>query len=153
MSDVIAWHYTTTAGFESIAASGFLWPATAGIVPSERPVAWFSLHPKFEPTAFKATLDPSSGKRRRLTWEEMRGLGPYRLGLKPRQLLCGDTLRRAARISTREWRVLRDEGFAQGANPDDWFGHVGPVPLARLTVQVLGRGCVWNTACERLMAA
>lgn len=135
---LMAWHYTTADRLQGIQSTGLLLPATAGVPATERPVAWFSLHPRFEPTAAKGLID-STGQRRAATMAEMLALGGglVRLGVPARELLSGEVLRRKARISNAAWRQLCAAAAQCGANPHHWFGFVGAVELDRCTVQHL----------------
>ena len=147
---LMAWHYTTADRLPSIQSSGLLLPATAGIAATERPVTWFSLHPHFEPTALKGLIDPATGRRRTATFEEMLALcgGLARFGMPARALLTGDALRRKARISSAAWRQLCVAGTKCGASPAQWFGFVGPVEVARCTVQHLKPTAnAWQAQC------
>lgn len=134
---LLAWHYTTNDRFEGIKALGLLMPATAGVIAPERPVVWFSLAQGIEPTALKGILTPE-GKRRTATAQEMREAcgGLVRLGIAPRELLTGETLRHKARINRTTWRALCDAGRRVGADPSQWFGIPEALPLARLVVEV-----------------
>ena len=134
---LLAWHYSTADRLQSIQRSGLILPASAGIPATERPVAWFSLHPRFEPTAAKGLVDRATGKRRTATIAEMIdiGSGLVRFGIPARELLTGEALRRKARISNAAWRQLCASGIQCGANPSHWFGLIGPMELARCDVQ------------------
>ena len=52
-------HYTTGQKLDLILRSGAILPTTAKVPPHEKPVAWFSTSPRWEPTASKY---PSPGK-------------------------------------------------------------------------------------------
>lgn len=132
----LAWHYTVADRVESILTAGHLWGLPDDcLFPGERPVVWFSLNQSFEPTAYKGIIDVRTGLRRDMTWAEMRAEGIYRFGAPPRALLCGDRLRRAARIPAWLWRNLHDVGLQQKADPTDWFGHVGSMPIDGMRVE------------------
>ena len=136
-SPLMAWHYTTADRLQGIQSTGLLLPATAGVPATERPVAWFSLHPRFEPTAAKGLIDATTGQRRTATLAEMlaQGGGLVRLGMPARELLSGDALRRKARISNATWRQLCAAAVQCGSSPQHWFGFVGAVEMDRCTVQ------------------
>ena len=86
LSPLMAWHYTTADRLQGIQSTGLLLPATAGVPATERPVAWFSLHSRFEPTAAKGLIDATTGQRRTATLAEMLALcgGLVRLGMPAR---------------------------------------------------------------------
>lgn len=136
---LMVWHYTTGDKARGITSTGFIYPATAFLAPSERPVTWFSLHPFFEPTAVKGIIDPATGVRRDATIAEMIDLcgGLVRFGIPVKGLLAGEELRRKAKIPHATWKILVRAGVSTGANPVHWFGVVGAVELSRCTVQRL----------------
>ncbi|MFO1325426.1 MAG: hypothetical protein U1F15_15375 [Burkholderiales bacterium] len=131
----LAWHYTIAMYLPAIIESGVLRPATANVPANERPVVWFSMNQDFEVTARKRWRD-LEGNERALSVAEtaLRGGGLVRLGIEPRRLLNGDKLRRAARISSETWRALCAAGRKEGADPTDWFGHVGEISVFGLAV-------------------
>lgn len=135
---MMAWHYTTGNKIASILKMGVLLPATAGVHPPEKPVVWFSLHPQWEPTASKGLVD-ERGLQRAATLAEMLTItgGLYRFGIDARGLLCGEALKRHARINRRTWAALCAAGYGSGANPNEWFGHVGQISIDRLVLQRL----------------
>lgn len=132
-----AWHYTTGHKAEQIIASGMLMPASAYIGVSEKPVVWFSMDQRFEPTARKAVI--LDGALRTASLKEMidHGGGLFRFGAPPRTLLCGEVLARKARINSATWAGLKRAGRSQGADPSLWFGHIGAMPIKGLTFERL----------------
>ena len=141
---MIAWHYTTGEKFELIKKSGLLLPAEIGVVPPERPIVWFSTHRKFEPTAMKPLAD-GRGVIRMLTLEEMRemGKGLFRFGCPVGRLKFGENLRKEAKMTSIMWRALAKRGAQVKATSADWWGHVGPVALADVSVEVMNDRQVW----------
>jgi hypothetical protein len=57
----IIYHYTTGLKLRSIINSGCIKPTTAKIEPHEKPVAWFSTSPLWEPTATKVPIPGKQG--------------------------------------------------------------------------------------------
>ena len=55
-------HYTTGLKLRSIINSGRIKPTTAKIEPHEKPVAWFSTSPEWEPTATKVPVPGMAGQ-------------------------------------------------------------------------------------------
>ena len=55
-------HYTTGSKLRSIINSGHILPSTAHIEPNEKPVAWFSTSPAWEPTATKCPIPGKLGQ-------------------------------------------------------------------------------------------
>ena len=56
------YHYTTGLKLRSIINSGAIKPTTAKIEPHEKPVAWFSTSPQWEPTATKVSIPGVQGQ-------------------------------------------------------------------------------------------
>jgi len=56
------YHYTTGLKLKQIINSGAIRPATAKIEPHEKPVAWFSTSPEWEPTATKVPIPGMAGQ-------------------------------------------------------------------------------------------
>ena len=129
-----AYHYTIEQCVKSILESGYLEPAHAGVPQTEKLVIWFSIHPMLEPTAHKATLDGSGGVRR-CTYAEMLGLGLVRFTSRTDALLPWSVLKRKARISAKTQRRLVKSAYEQGANPMQWYGHIGRLSIAELTLE------------------
>jgi hypothetical protein len=58
----IVFHYTTGQKLKQIINSGHIRPSTAHVPPNEKPVAWFSTSPKWEPTATKVPIPGMAGQ-------------------------------------------------------------------------------------------
>ena len=58
----VVFHYTTGLKLRSIINSGVIKPTTAKIEPHEKPVAWFSTSPTWEPTATKVPITGKAGQ-------------------------------------------------------------------------------------------
>jgi len=56
------YHYTTGLKLKQIINSGCIKPTTAKIEPHEKPVAWFSTSPEWEPTATKVPIPGTAGQ-------------------------------------------------------------------------------------------
>lgn len=143
----MAWHYTTGEKFFQISKTGILLPAIAGVVPPERPIVWFSLNQKFEPTARKGIN--RNGQQVTATLEEMHQLagGLVRFGVEPTKLLHIEALKRKARINAHTWRRLCAAAVDVGADPGLWFGCLDPLPVDGLVVEVM-EGAQWVRAQE-----
>ncbi|WP_038214371.1 hypothetical protein [Xenophilus azovorans] len=130
-----AWHYTTKARAVDILGDSILKPSSTGVQPPEKPVVWFSLNQRWEPTANKAIVH--NGALRTLTMTETHtvGGGLCRFGIDANKLLTGGALRRRASISHATWIGLTRH--AQSGDPRDWFGHVGPLGIHGLELQML----------------
>lgn len=55
-------HYTTGEKLRAIINTGQILPSTAHIEPNEKPVAWFSTNPDWEPTATKCPIPDKLGQ-------------------------------------------------------------------------------------------
>ena len=55
-------HYTTGLKLKQINNSGYIRPSTAHVPPNEKPVAWFSTSPDWEPTATKCSIPGKLGQ-------------------------------------------------------------------------------------------
>ncbi len=142
---MIAWHYTTRQNFRRILESGAILCARESARPGEKPVAWFSLNTKFEPTARKAVRE--HGVLRTLSVEETYRLGGglARFGCPLRILKGGESLRKEASIGRQEWAALLSAGKGQGSRPSDWFGSIKPVSLSSvLKIEVMGDDMQWS---------
>jgi hypothetical protein len=143
LNHLLAWHYTTGEKFIPIVESGELRPATAYVPDSEKPILWFSTHQYFEPTAQKSWVDESGS--RLLSIPELFKLagGLIRFGYPKRELLRGGALRRGANMDSAIWAGLKVAAQAQGGNPDDWWGCLGPVPVQSCVVEVMDENLRW----------
>jgi hypothetical protein len=141
---MIAWHYTTGEKYELIKKSGLLLPADIGVSPPERPILWFSTHPRFEPTALKP-LANAQGIIRMLSLEELRDMagGLVRFGCPVGRLKFGETLRKEAKMQSIVWRGLAKRAAKVKASQSDWWGHVGSMPLTEVTVEVMNDQKTW----------
>jgi hypothetical protein len=141
---MIAWHYTTGKKFDLILSSGVLLPADIGVVEPELPILWFSTHPRYEPSALKA-IAYSDGTHSTATLEELYELagGLARFGCSISRLKCGENLRKAAKMQSLVWRRLVKRGAQMKANPSDWWGHVGTMPLDEITIEIMNTHMQW----------
>lgn len=141
---MISWHYTTGEKYELIKKSGLLLPADFGVCEPERPILWFSTHPKFEPTAMKPLRSAQSFVRM-LTLEELREMagGLVRFGCPVSRLKFGDNLRREAKMKSKIWRGLAKAATKINASQSDWWGHVGTMDIADLTVELMSNRMTW----------
>jgi hypothetical protein len=120
-------HYTTGQKLDLILRSGAILPTTAKVPPHEKPVAWFSTSPQWEPTATKF---PAPGKLGQLMTARAQGglariqvpasAAPHRIQDLPR--LAGTTLE--------DWIGLLLAGIELGSDPDTWRFSLASVPVA-----------------------
>jgi len=141
---MISWHYTTGDKYELIKKSGLLLPSDIGVSEPERPILWFSTHPKFEPTAMKP-LHGAQGFIRMLTLEELREMagGLVRFHCPVRRLKFGENLRKEAKMKSKIWRGLAKAAIKVNANENDWWGHVGNMEIADLKVELMSNRMTW----------
>ena len=121
------YHYTTGLKLRSIINSGCIKPTTAKIEPHEKPVAWFSTSPQWEPTATKV---PIPGKQGQLLTAKVQGglvritvpgtCAPY---LFPQLPLIAGT-------SPQACIGLLHAGLELGADPGAWRFTPTPVPVS-----------------------
>ena len=143
---VLVWHYTTGDKLASIQVDSVIRPATLHLSAGEIPVVWFSMNQYFERTATKQIRNEESGDIRPATLPEMRELGSgiYRLGVSPRSLLGGETLRRKAKIDRKTWSALGAMARNIGASESDWWGSLSNVLLSDCVIEVMNDGLKWE---------
>jgi hypothetical protein len=121
------YHYTTGLKLRAIINSGAIKPSTAHIEPKEKPVAWFSTSPQWEPTATKVPIPGKQGQL--LTAKAQGGLvritvpgtcAPYVFPQLP--LIAG--------TSPQACIGLLLAGLELGADPNTWRFTPTPVPTA-----------------------
>jgi hypothetical protein len=121
------YHYTTGLKIRSIINSGSIKPSTAHVPPTEKPVAWFSTSPTWEPTATKCPIPGKPGQL--VTAKAQGGLvritvptnsAPYRIQQLPK--IAGTSLEAYARL------ILT--GLELGADPGAWRFTPTAVPSA-----------------------
>ena len=80
------------------------------------------------------------------TLEELQeiGEGLVRFGCPISRLKCGENLRKAAKMQSIMWRRLAKQALSMKANPSDWWGHVGPMQLDGLKVEVMDEKLAWR---------
>ena len=140
----LVWHYTAErVALEGILRDGCIHPAYVGIGGHEKPVAWFSSHPKYEPTAIKHISDAAGVTRAMTLVEQMERLGCARIAIDRSDALPWARLAKVAKISPTQQRRMLRMAREIGGSPTDWFGVIGPVPRALwLAVEVM-RGGRW----------
>jgi hypothetical protein len=120
------YHYTTGLKLRSIINSGIIKPTTAKIEPNEKPVAWFSTNPTWEPTATKVPVPGKHGQI--ITAQAQSGLvritvpatcAPYAFPQLP--LIAGTSIKACIR--------LLHAGLELGADPRAWRFTPAPVPV------------------------
>lgn len=141
----LAWHYTTGELFTEIMESGLLMTTSAGCPEHERPVLWFSMNQRWEPTANKAIIDDYG--YRGLTMQETKeyGRGLVRFGFPYTQLVPWIKLWKEAGMLPEHKRALEKTGRKQGANPYHWHGVFRDIPVSEiLVVEVMNDKDQWE---------
>ncbi len=142
---LLAWHYTLGIHLLRILENGYILPHDQPDTPAvECPLAWFSLNQRYDPSAAKRL--EVNGVRQPPTLPVMHqfGNGVYRLGVPPRSLLSGETLRKQARISKDRWQALAQQAQACGAAISDWYGSIDPVSASDCTIEVWQADGTWS---------
>lgn len=143
---MMAWHYTVGLKLPLIRESGTLRPADAYIAPGERPILWFSTNQYWEKTAAKAVREAGSTRMLSMRETAERGKGLYRFGLPAEQLTRWPEIGKQAGIRAAMRNALMRVGRAKGANPAEWYGTLGEMPVDGLLFQRLADFCRWGPA-------
>jgi hypothetical protein len=141
----LAWHYTTGEKFLLIVESGELRPTDIGVSYPEKPILWFSLEQKWEPTACKAILE--NGELKTLSMEETfeYGKGLVRFGIRLDSLHHWKKLIRKSQMAADMVKQLESTGLQQGADKNLWYGSIGIIPLSRCkSIQVMNNNGEWQ---------
>lgn len=121
----VVYHYTTGVKLRSIINSGAIKPSTAHVPTHEKPVAWFSTSPEWEPTATKTSVPGKLGQL--ITAKAQNGLvritvpgacAPYGIQQLPK----------VAGTSLQAYTGLLLSGLELGADPGAWRFTPSPVP-------------------------
>lgn len=154
----LVWHYTIADHARMILAERTIRPSTLFLPPGEKPVVWFSARQHWEPTCNKALSGPG-GQRIPLSMQETlrHGGGGWRFGMSASELIPWRELKRAANIAPATARGLERAARNVGADPDFWYGHIGPVSVYRCVIAALDEDGTWlesiDTATVQKIAA
>ena len=121
------YHYTTGSKLRSIINSGAIEPTTAHIEPHEKPVAWFSTSPVWEPTATKCPVPGKLGQL--ITAKAQNGLVRITVPASVAPHTFQD-LPAVAGTSPAGFMGLLLAGLELGADPSAWRFTPTPVPTA-----------------------
>jgi len=115
-------------------------PATAGVQAHEEPVLWFSLNREWEQSACKMRKTP--GGMQRLTKDETKALcgGLVRFGYPARLLVPWPAIAAKAGISKDMLTALEKAGQIMGADPGEWLGHLGSMPISLFIIEIEQEG-------------
>jgi len=120
-------HYTTGHKLRLILLCGHITPSTAGIEPHEKPVAWYSTSPHWEPTASKCPIPGMPGQL--VTAQAQHGLA--RITVPAASAPYGfEELTRIAGTSHETCRGLLLAGLKLGSDPTTWRFTPEPVPAS-----------------------
>jgi hypothetical protein len=118
-------HYTTGSKLRSIINSGAIEPTTAKIEPNEKPVAWFSTCPAWEPTATKCPIPGKLGQL--ITAKAQKGLVRITVPASVAPHTFQD-LPAVAGTSPAGFMGLLLAGLELGADPGAWRFTPTPAP-------------------------
>jgi hypothetical protein len=123
----VVFHYTTGLKLRSIINSGVIKPSTAHVPPHEKPVAWFSTSPDWEPTATKVPIPGKAGQV--ITAKVHSGLVRITVpgSVAPFEI---QQLPKIAGTSLQAYTGLILSGLELGADPGAWRFTPTPVPTA-----------------------
>ena len=125
------WHYTTGQKLDLILRSGHILPTLAKVPPHEKPVAWFSTSPIWEPTATKY---PAPGKLGQImTAQAQGGLARIQVptSVAPHRI---HDLSWLAGTTPEDWLGLVLAGLELGSDPGSWRFTLSPVPSLLFSV-------------------
>lgn len=148
---MILWHYTKGLRFPEILESGQIVPSppipddmaqelmrsnpeALTRVMREAPIVWFSLNQHWEETTAVLRIDTATGKMERLSMEESAEAvcGLYRIGVVVSDTLYQwKELKKLARMPSGMAAGLYESAREQGANPNEWYGSLEPVPMSK----------------------
>jgi hypothetical protein len=121
----VVFHYTTGLKLRSIINSGAIKPSTAHVPPNEKPVAWFSTSPEWEPTATKSSVPGKLGQL--ITAKAQNGF--VRISVPGACAPYGiQQLPKVAGTSLQAYTGLLLAGLELGADPGAWRFTPSPVP-------------------------
>jgi len=121
------YHYTTGSKLNQIINTGHILPSTAQVPPNEKPVAWFSTCPDWEPTATKCPIPGKLGQL--ITAKAQNGLVRIRVPASVAPYTFQD-LPTIAGTSPAGFMGLLLAGLELGADPGAWRFTPTPVPTA-----------------------
>lgn len=118
--DNTIWHYTVGWKLASILNTRTIFRASAGVVPPEKPVTWFSRNQIWEPTASKM-LGIGLPKEVLMQANHDACSGLVRIGIRERHAPYEiQDLRRIAHADCLTVEGLIRTGIEMGANPEHW---------------------------------
>lgn len=121
------YHYTTGLKLREIINSGSIKPSTARVPAHEKPVAWFSTSPRWEPTATKCPIPGKAGQL--MTAKAQNGLVRIKVPTSCAPYVV-QQLPSIAGTSLETYAGLILAGLELGSDPDTWRFAPTPVPTA-----------------------
>ena len=117
-------HYTSEVRLSQILKSGHIKLATACIPKNEKPAAWLSTNPNWEPTATK----PSSHSEKPNKKKNERTIGLARIKVDwTKDIISYQEFKNTSGVIEAEYHALAKVGRDQGANPDEWYACYRPI--------------------------
>jgi hypothetical protein len=125
-------HYTPETRLEEIIQSEKIKLATVGIDnKKEKPCAWVSTNPKWEPTATKMYRN-QNGEILQFTFsEQLKNLGCARIEVEPIGLFPWKTVVKLSKMKSKDANNMETSGIEMGGNPSEWFGSFSPIDINR----------------------
>lgn len=134
----IVWHYTNGEKFLLIMESSFLatemstTKAVMDLMPESAGCVWFSTNQEWDPTANKGVIN-EKGEIKSLSMLQTgcRCKGLYRFGVRATPpIYHWDYLKNE--IGLNIYKHLKESGIKQGANPNQWYASLEPIPLEKV---------------------
>ena len=128
------YHYTTPGHLERILQDGEIKLATASAPRGTKPVAWVSANEHFEITALKKYTNVDNagnyGSSGCYTFQEqLDEVGLVRIEVKHySNLHTWGKLKYSAKYDEQTYYALERGGLNVGANPNEWYGSIKPIP-------------------------
>jgi hypothetical protein len=142
-------HYSKGFHLGAILRDGRLRPATAGVVPPERPAVWFSCREDCEPTALMGKITEDGALHVYSIAEMVAAVGPltrFEVDAKTATYSWVEHLRRG-RIDRQMAQALVDASREQGAEPAEWRLTYRNVPLKHVrAIEWSEDGQAWHPA-------
>jgi len=126
------YHYTTGVKLKLIRESCELIPTNIGIRRGEKPVLWFSAHPRLEPTARKLLMRNRDSVLLELDDYRRFTEGAYRFQVDSDRLIPWSLLKHRAGMTMTAAKKLAKEGKRQKAKASDWYGSLEPIDLGEI---------------------
>lgn len=125
-------HYTTETRLEEIIQSEKILLAKKSVGgKKEKPCAWVSTNPRWEPTATKLVMD-EFGQTQRMTFkEQLKSFGCARIEVESKGLIPWKQIKKIANMNPKIANQMEYVGAELGAYQNDWYGSLSPIDINR----------------------